>query len=323
MRAGSVRTGVRYCRRERVWVIIGLMTVVVTVAASSAGHAADLGLPPVNLGDTSFQDGIAFPGWLVDQTLIAYHANGFRDSNGRDIPGQNRVTTWASTTHLAWISNFRLLGGYYGIETVIPFVSADVETDFGPNGHERGLGDIMVGPLFIQWSDSKLFGMPYFHRVSIDFILPTGEYRRNSSVNPGSNVYSFNPYYSLTLVPADRWEVSARFYYLWNSENPQPFKPLGADDAQPGQAIHMNAAVSYEIIRDLRIGVSAYGLRQITDDRIDGTHQAHSKEQVIGVGPGLKYGLGPLSIYLHAYYETAAENRFEGYKGLIRAQMVF
>jgi hypothetical protein len=31
------------------------------------GHAVatDVPLPPVNLGDTSFQDGVAFPGWLV------------------------------------------------------------------------------------------------------------------------------------------------------------------------------------------------------------------------------------------------------------------
>ena len=176
---------------------------------------------------------------------------------------------------------------------------------------------------FIQWSESTLFGMPYFHRVNLDFILPTGEYRRNSSVNVGSNVYSFNPYYAFTLVPSERWEVSARLHYLWNSENPHPFSALGANDSQPGQAVHVNLAASYEVVRGLRLGLSAYALRQITDDQVDGDHQSRSKEQVIGFGPGLKYTWGPLSVYLNTYYETAAENRFEGVKGLVRASMVF
>jgi hypothetical protein len=55
----------------------------------------------------------------------------------------------------------------------------DFDTDFGPNGRERGAGDLIVGPFFIQWSDSRLFGIPYFHRFNLDFVLPTGEYSKN------------------------------------------------------------------------------------------------------------------------------------------------
>ena len=41
----------------------------------AAGHApaADIPLPPVNLGDTGFEDGIAFPGWLVEETGGDHH----------------------------------------------------------------------------------------------------------------------------------------------------------------------------------------------------------------------------------------------------------
>jgi hypothetical protein len=305
------------------WALICVTAAVIAGTAAIPCRAADLALPPVNLGDTSFQDGIAFPGWLVETSVIGYHANSFRDANGEDLSGQNRATAVSSLTHIAWISNYKLLGGFYGAEVVIPFAGLDVDTDFGPNGRERGLGDVVVGPLFIQWSDSTLWGMPYFHRVNFDFILPTGEYRRNSSLNVGSNVYSFNPYYAFTLVPSDRWEVSARLHYLWNSENPHPFSALGANDSQPGQAVHLNVAASYEVVRNLRLGLSGYALRQVTDDQVDGVHQSRSKELVIGFGPGLKYTRGALSVYLNTYYETAAENRFEGVKGLLRASMVF
>ncbi len=54
--------------------------------------AADIRLPPVNLGDTSFEDGIAFPGWLVEETIGYYHAGQFNDHQGEKIPGSNKLT---------------------------------------------------------------------------------------------------------------------------------------------------------------------------------------------------------------------------------------
>jgi hypothetical protein len=305
----------------RAYLLIAAVAVIVAVAEPSS--AADLALPPVNLGETSFQDGIAFPGWLVEETFIYYHANSFTDSKGDDIPGSNRLTAISAVTHVAWISNFRLLGGVYGAEVLMPIAVLDGNTDFGPDGRERGVGDLIVGPFFIQWTDSKLFGMPYFHRFNLDFVLPTGEYSQNSSVNVGSNIYTFNPYYAFTLFPTDRLEVSARLHYLWCSENSDPFVGLGANDTQPGQAVHANFAASYEILKDLRLGLNGYYLQQITDDKLDGDDQAKSKERVLGIGPGLKYTYERLSLYLNTYYETVAENRPEGFRGIFRLSMVF
>lgn len=297
--------------------------VVAAVVVFTNASAADLALPPVNLGETSFQDGIAFPGWLVEETFVYYDADSFTDSKGRDIPGSNRLTAIGAVTHVAWISSFRLLGGVYGAEVLVPLSYLDFDTDFGPNGRESGMGDLIVGPLFIQWTDSKLFGMPYFHRFNLDFVLPTGEYRQSSPVNVGSNIYTFNPYYSFTLIPTDPLEISARLHYLWCSENRDPFVGLGADDTQPGQAAHVNFAASYEILKGIRLGINGYFLQQLTDDRIDGDEQAHSKERVLGIGPGLKYTYERMSIYLNTYYETAAENRPEGFRGIFRLSMAF
>lgn len=289
----------------------------------TSASAADLALPPVNLGETSFQDGIAFPGWLVEETFVYYDADRFTDSKGRDIPGSNRLTAMSAVTHVAWISSLRLLGGVYGAEVLIPLGYLDFDTDFGPNGRESGLGDLIVGPLFIQWTDSTLFGRPYFHRFNLDLVLPTGEYRRSSPVNVGSNIFTLNPYYSFTLIPTASLEISARLHYLWCSENRDPFVGLGAGDTQPGQAFHANFAASYEIWKGLRLGVNGYCLQQLTDDRIDGEEQARSKERVLGVGPGLKYTYERMSIYLNTYYETAAENRPEGFRGIFRLSMAF
>jgi hypothetical protein len=290
-----------------------------------AGHApaADVSLPTVNLGDTSFQDGIAFPGWLVEETIGYYHAGRFNDSQGAKIPGSNRLTTVSATTHVAYISNFRLLGGYYGAELLLPLADVDLNTSSGPKDRERGVGDLIVSPFILQWTDHKLFGMPYFHRFVFDITLPTGAYDRNRPVNAGNNMVSINPYYAFTIMPTDRVELSARLHYLWNSENDEPLVGLGAGTIQPGQAFHANYAASYELVTGVRLGLNGYALQQLTANKVDGRSQVNSEERVFGIGPGIKLSGNGVSLYLNSYFEPGAENRPEGTKVVFRLSKVF
>src|SRR3990172_12276796 len=66
-----------------------------------AGYAPadNIQLPPVNLGNSGFQDGIAFPGLLVAESISYYHAGQFNDHRGDKIPGSNELTTVSSITH--------------------------------------------------------------------------------------------------------------------------------------------------------------------------------------------------------------------------------
>jgi hypothetical protein len=290
-----------------------------------AGHApaVDIPLPPVNLGDTSFQDGIAFPGWLVEETIGYYHAGQFNDTQGEKIPGSNKLTTVSATTHVAFISQYRLFGGFYGAEVLLPLADVDMDTSFGPRDHERGVGDLIISPFILQWTDHKLFGMPYFHRFVFDVTLPTGEYDRNRPVNAGNNMVSINPYYAFTMVLTDRLELSARLHYLWNSENDRPFVGLGAKTIQPGQAFHANYAASYELVKGMRLGVNGYALQQFTPAKVDGRSLPDSEERVFGIGPGIQLSGNGVSLHLNGYFETGAENRPEGTKIVFRLSKVF
>lgn len=285
--------------------------------------AADIPLPPVNLGDTSFEDGIAFPGWLVEETFGYYNAGQFNDHQGDKIPGSNKLTSVSATTHIAYISKLRLLDGFYGAEVLLPLVDVDMSTSFGPKDREQGVGDLIASPFILQWTDHKLFGVPYFHRFVVSVTLPTGKYNRNRPVNIGSNMVSINPYYAFTIIPADKLELSARLHYLWNSENDDPFAGMGAGSVQSGQALHANYAASYEVVKGVRFGVNGYALQQLTEDKIDGHSQANSQERVFGIGPGVKWSDNGLSLYLNSYFETGAENRPEGTKVVFRLSKVF
>jgi hypothetical protein len=280
-------------------------------------------LPPVNLGDSNFLDGVAGPGLLLEETIEYYHANRFTDFKGEKIPGDNSIKSWLSLTHLAYLTKWKILGGYYGFEALLPAVRVDLDTDLGIRGHKSGLGDLILSPFIIQWVDHKILNMPYFHRINFPFVLPTGRYDKDSAVNIGSHLYSFNPYYAFTLFITPKLETSWRFHYLWNSKNQSPPQSFAADSIQPGQAFHLNYAFSYEILNGLRAGIAGYYLDQITSDKVDGRKRTHSKEEVFAIGPGFMFSKKSFLIYLNAFYETGAENRPEGKKISLRFSKVF
>jgi len=260
---------------------------------------------------------------LVEETIGYYHAGQINDRHGNSVPGSNKVTTMSATTHLAYLTNYRLLGGYYGAELLLPLADVDVNASSGPKERERGIGDLIVSPFMLQWTDHKLFGMPYFHRFVVDLTLPTGAYDRTHAVNAGSNLFSVNPYYAFTIMPTDKLEFSARLHYLWNSENDRPFVGLGAGNVQPGQAFHANYAASYEVTKGVRLGINGYALQQLTADKVDGHNLSGSEERVFGIGPGIQFSGNGLSLFINGYVETGAENRPEGAKVAFRLSKPF
>lgn len=295
------------------------------LAGSTSVNAGPVSLPPVNLGQTSFEDGVANPGWFFEEIMEYYHAGQFNDSGGGKVPGQNDLTTAAAITHLAYFSTYKLFGGYIGAEALVPLVDANLDASFQPHDHEQGVGDLIISPFMLQWNDVKLFGKPFFQRFDLDLVVPTGKYNSDRALNIGNNIVSVNPYYAFTIFPTSKLELSARLHYLWNSENDSPYEGLHASSTQPGQAFHANLAASYEVLKRLRLGISGYALQQFTDDKINGNNIGNSEERVFGVGPGLSYNQDnsrdKLWITLNSYFETGAENRPQGIEVVLRISL--
>lgn len=292
----------------------------------AAGPASAYDLPAINLGFTSFLDGAppAGPGWYFQQYLQFYRDGRLKDGNGRDLllptpsgPARADAEANVGLTQLVFQSDQPLLfGGNWGVNLMLPLAELTVNPRDNLAVRANGgiLGDLLVGP-FLQWDPIMGYDGPRFvQRVELQLLLPTGAYDAGRALNPGSNFFSFNPYWAATAWLNPRWTASWRLHYLWNAKNNDPFRPLLANDSQAGQAIHANFASAYEVIpQRLRLGVNGYFLSQLTDNRINGRRVRNSKEQVLGLGPGLVWHIsGQDHLFVNAYWESNAENRPEG-----------
>lgn len=279
---------------------------------ASAASAYDQ--PAVNLGFTSFLDGIppAGPGLYAAQYVQYYNAGKLPDL---PFPGDPKLEAWISLTQIIFQHPTALpCGGNFGLDLILPAAAFDLDADGTPLTAQDGLGDLLLGP-YLQWVVMGEKGPVFAHRFELQTILPTGDYDATRSINPGANVISLNPYWAATWFISPKWTLSGRFHYLWNDENDTPNVPpdSGIADTQAGTAFHANFATEYELIANhLRAGLNGYALRQLTDSQANGADVA-GKEQVVGLGPGAMWSFSQEDhLFLNVYFEMAAENRPEG-----------
>jgi anthranilate 1,2-dioxygenase (deaminating, decarboxylating) large subunit len=221
---------------------------------------------------------------------------------------------------VAYISRQRVFGGWLAGEVLEPLVDLDVLLASGASSRVSGLADTTVG-VGLQWAPKKTRSGVFVHRVVLDLTVPTGKYNDKRSVNIGNHFVFVNPYYAITYEHK-RLEYSARFHYLWNSTNNDPFVGFGIRNMQPGQAFHVNYATSYELWKNVRLGFNGYWLQQLTDDQINGGDVSNSRERTVGLGPGIQLSGREIWFRLNGYIETDVRNRPSGVKVTMRVSKV-
>jgi len=286
--------------------MLGAILLLVIMIAAPAGAYNQ---PAVNLGFTSFLDGgpPAGPGFYFSQYVQYYTSDELVDGP----PMDPKLDVWVSLSQFIYQSDREVfLGGKWGINVIVPIVSFNAASFLNDNG--TGLGDILVGP-FLQWDPIMgPQGPKFMHRIELQTIWPTGKYDKKKLLNPGSNHFSFNPYWAGTYFFTPRLTGSWRLHYLWNDENSDT-------KIKPGQAVHCNFAAAYELIPNkFRAGINGYYLKQVTDDKVDGK-SIPGREQVLGIGPGALWSISQSDhLFFNVYFESNVKHRPKGERYQVR-----
>lgn len=294
----------------------------VAVGASAVTPCLGYDLPAVNLGNTSFYDGMpapAGPGWYITEYLTFLKSSRLNDASGNRLPlPRQQVNAAVSLTQLYYQSENKWNGVTPGFTALLPFVAhAEVDDGIGNSAlkSRQGAGDIILGAA-LQFDPTMGEKGPIFsHRLELDLTLPTGSYSRNVSLSPGSNFWTLSPHWSFTAFASPQLSFSGRLHYLWNGVNDKPNISYGpqATTTRAGQAFHANLTAEYAVRPDLVLGLNSYLLTQTTDTKLNGVDVNGSRERVFAVGPGFLYKASPDTlIFVNAYSEFGARNRAEG-----------
>jgi len=256
-----------------------------------------------------------------------YSADRFKNNSGDNYSAgplaDVKINVWANVLRLLHVTDFKILGGSYAFQTFVPFVNMDFKfgEPFGGLGSSRfGLGDIIVDPFILAWHSKN------FHWVAgLDIFLPTGRYdKEDEPVNPGNNVYTFEPVFAVTYLNVP-WDVSFKFMYDISTDNNSHI--ISPDEAvntgnvgiggqtgtlAPGQEFHFDYALGYSPAPEWTLGINGYYYQQTTDDQVNGTPVRDMKGRVLAAGPAIKYNYKNMSLVFKSLWETSVENRPAG-----------
>lgn len=213
-----------------------------------------------------------------------YDANRFNGANGDKLIPGFKVQAFVDAPRIlhtwsAMLGPFTMTSG-----VIVPLAHVSVDVP-GASGTKNGLGDIILQPLFIGYSNPThtffAFAAPF------DVGIPTGSYSKTRVANTGANYYAFLPSFNVTWFPAPKWELSATALLAINTRNKDT-------NYQSGSVAVLDYGIGYTFAKDWQAGIQGFFLRQISDDKLNGeTFQDGFRGRAVGIGPQLRYDFMP------------------------------
>jgi len=274
--------------------LAGLVTAPATINAQPSAHyvpgieglsAASLPPPGVYLRDYNY----------------FYYADHYNNASGNKVDGPNpKAFIYAQVPRLIWITDLELLGGYIGVDALVPLTYKSLQA--GPfNDATFGVGDPFVE---LTWSK---------HIKQFDFAggfgvwAPTENYSPMNPTWAGSGYWTYMFTAGATWYPdeAKRCTVSVLNRYEINGQQ---------DDTgiTPGQVYTVEGGIGYAITKIITLGASGYYQQQTSVDT--GTGAFGEQDRVAGIGPEISTFIPSitLGVSLRYAYEFLAESRLQG-----------
>ena len=257
------------------------------------------------------------PGVYYRMYNVIYNADAMMDANGDKLPINFDVSVYAMANRMIWITDKKFLGGYYGMDAIVPFVRTDVSIGAaGVADDQFSIGDIFLEPITLSWHGAR-----YDAAVGLGFYAPVGQYDVTKPASAGQDFWTTMLTFGSTFyLDANRaWSVSALGRYEINSEKSDT-------SVKPGQDFLFEWGLARNVNKIWDIGMSGYCLWQVTDDSgSDVTWDAGVHDEVYALGPEVSVFIMPAKAFLsvRALWEFGASDRSEGSTATITFTKIF
>jgi len=244
------------------------------------------------------------PGWYARDYNVGYYSTRLNNEAGQEnAPADLHASTYANVPRVIWITDTKFLGGFVGVDALLPFVyqSLDVNTPGGPyDGNTFGVGDVFAeGTLswHIQHFDFS-FGAGFW--------APTG----NSSAPPTTDAGL--GYWTPMLTAGVTWYIGQEKTWSVSALNRYEFNTEQRDtDITPGQAYTLEWGIGKTLAKVYDIGVVGYYQQQTTGGNVNGS-SGHDRVASVGPEIGVSFPKPMLTVSIRYLYEFMSKDRAQG-----------
>jgi hypothetical protein len=239
--------------------------------------------------------------YLLDYNFF-YTAGRANNDLGKNVaPSNFNVFAYANISRLVWISDTKFLGGYVGVDGLVPFIDQNVK-DGAFNSSTFGLGDVF------------LEGTLSWHLPQFDFSLgagawmPTGDSAAPPTTRVGMGFWENMNTGGITWYPDKEktWAVSALSRYEISGAQRDT-------NITPGEVYSLDWAVSKTFLKTMTAGPVGYYQQQVTTNSNVSGSRFHDRVAAVGGEFDAVIPWIDVRAALRYYYEFMAEDRAQGH----------
>ena len=245
------------------------------------------------------------PGWYVRDYNVAYFADQYNNGSGNNAHVPNfQAFTYANVPRVIWITDTKLLGGYVGVDALVPLVYQNVRAG-GYNSGTFGVGDLFAEST-LSWHLKQ-----FDFSTALGVWMPTGESAAPPTTRAGLGYWTPMWTGGATWY-ADRdktWAVSALCRYELNTEQRDTH-------VTRGDAFTLEWGVSKTLQKVIDVGAVGYYQQKVNDDTGPaGSPYLAPQDRVAAAGPEISVAFPKQMFFVSCryLYEFIAENRAQGH----------
>ncbi len=210
------------------------------------------------------------PGLYYLGYMANYNAEQFKQpGTSNALPGDNKATIFALANRLAWISNTRVLGADFGMETIVPVQSTSLTLNAAKiSDTQSGFGDVYLGPLVLGWHGSNwdAVGAAGFWLKSAESSSPASAGKGfASTMLTGGATYYFDAAKSISGSALMRYEIN----------------DSKSNGIKPGDQISLEWGFA-KVLGTTQVGLVGYDQMQMSSDSGTGASSNKSERHAIG-----------------------------------------